>query len=398
MTVRPTRARRRVLIAALTASLALLAAACGDDESSSDATDAAVTTVAAPTTAAATTEPASSGTTEAAAPTTAAPETTAAAEPLEGTLNLGFFPNVTHAPALVGVEEGLFAEALGDGVELNTFTFNAGTEAVEALFAEAIDISFIGPNPAINAWAQSEGTAIRIISGSTSGGAYLVVKPEITSVEQLAGRTLATPSLGNTQDVALRAWLKENGLETTPDGGGDVSILPQSNSTTLEAFIGGAIDGAWVPEPWATRLIEEGGGTVLVDERDLWPDTDGEYVTTHIIVRTAFLEERPDIVKAFLAGLLASLDSIAADPEAAQASVIAQIDAITGQQSNPDVIAASFGNLTFTADPIAGSLQGSADDAIEIGLLDPVELAGIHDLTLLNELLAERGENEVSGL
>ncbi len=398
MTVRPTRARRRVLVAALTASLALLAAACGDDESSSDATDAAVTTVAAPTTAAATTEPASSDTTEAAAPTTAAPETTAAAESLEGTLNLGFFPNVTHAPALVGVEEGLFAEALGDGVELNTFTFNAGTEAVEALFAEAIDISFIGPNPAINAWAQSEGTAIRIISGSTSGGAYLVVKPEITSVEQLAGRTLATPSLGNTQDVALRAWLKENGLETTPDGGGDVSILPQSNSTTLEAFIGGAIDGAWVPEPWATRLIEEGGGTVLVDERDLWPDTDGEYVTTHIIVRTAFLEERPDIVKAFLAGLLASLDSIAADPEAAQASVIAQIDAITGQQSNPDVIAASFGNLTFTADPIAGSLQGSADDAIEIGLLDPVELAGIHDLTLLNELLAERGENEVSGL
>ncbi|CAB4584955.1 MAG: PhnD/SsuA/transferrin family substrate-binding protein [Actinobacteria bacterium] len=398
MTVRPTRARRRVLVAALTASLALLAAACGDDESSSDATDAAVTTVAAPTTAAATTEPASPDTTEAAAPTTAAPETTAAAEPLEGTLNLGFFPNVTHAPALVGVEEGLFAEALGDGVELNTFTFNAGTEAVEALFAEAIDISFIGPNPAINAWAQSEGTAIRIISGSTSGGAYLVVKPEITSVEQLAGRTLATPSLGNTQDVALRAWLKENGLETTPDGGGDVSILPQSNSTTLEAFIGGAIDGAWVPEPWATRLIEEGGGTVLVDERGLWPDTDGEYVTTHIIVRTAFLEERPDIVKAFLAGLLASLDSIAADPEAAQASVIAQIDAITGQQSNPDVIAASFGNLTFTADPIAGSLQGSADDAIEIGLLDPVELAGIHDLTLLNELLAERGENEVSGL
>jgi NitT/TauT family transport system substrate-binding protein len=387
-----------VLVAALTASLALLAAACGDDESSSDATDAAVTTVAAPTTAAATTEPASSDTTEAAAPTTAAPETTAAAEPLEGTLNLGFFPNVTHAPALVGVEEGLFADALGDGVELNTFTFNAGTEAVEALFAEAIDISFIGPNPAINAWAQSEGTAIRIISGSTSGGAYLVVKPEITSVEQLAGRTLATPSLGNTQDVALRAWLLENGLEATPDGGGDVSILPQSNSTTLEAFIGGAIDGAWVPEPWATRLIEEGGGTVLVDERDLWPDTNGEYVTTHVIVRTAYLEENPDIVKAFLSGLLASLDSIAADPEAAQASVIAQIDAITGQAANPDVIAASFGNLTFTADPIAASLQGSADDAIEIGLLDPVDLAGIHDLSLLNELLAGRGEDEVTGL
>ena len=229
MSARPIRARARGrtrTVASVALATLSLVVACGDDEGSS------VTTAVA----------------------SAAPEPAA---PLEGTLNLGFFPNVTHAPALVGVEEGLFAAALGDRVELNTFTFNAGTEAIEALFAEAIDISFIGPNPAINAWAQSEGTAIQIISGSTSGGAYLVVKPEITSVEQLAGRTLATPSLGNTQDVALRAWLQENGLETTPEGGGDVSILPQSNSTTLEAFVAGAIDGAWVPEPWATRLIEE---------------------------------------------------------------------------------------------------------------------------------------------
>ena len=371
MSARPIRARvrgrTRTVASVALATLSLVVAACGDDEGSS------VTTAVA----------------------SAAPEPAA---PLEGTLNLGFFPNVTHAPALVGVEEELFAGALGDGVELNTFTFNAGTEAVEALFAEAIDISFIGPNPAINAWAQSEGTAIQIISGSTSGGAYLVVNPDITSVDQLAGRTLATPSLGNTQDVALRAWLKENGLETTPAGGGDVTILPQSNSTTLEAFVAGAIDGAWVPEPWATRLIEEGGGTVLVDERDLWPDTDGEYVTTHVIVRTAYLEEHPDIVKAFLSGLLASLDAIAADPESAQAAVVSQIDSITGQSTDPAVVAAAFGNLTFTADPIAASLQGSADDAIAIGLLDPVDLAGIHDLTLLNELLTARGDAEVDGL
>ena len=252
-------------------ALALVAAACGSD----DADDAATTEAPAASTAAPRhhRRRVERARRDHGAPTTAAPATTAAAAPLEGTLNLGFFPNVTHAPALVGVENGLFADALGDGVELNTFTFNAGTEATEALFAEAIDITFIGPNPAINAFAQSDGTAIRIISGSTSGGAYLVVKPEITSVEQLAGKTLATPSLGNTQDVALRAWLKENGYETTPEGGGDVAILPQSNSTTLEAFIGGAIDGAWVPEPWATRLIQEGGGTVLVDERDLWPET-----------------------------------------------------------------------------------------------------------------------------
>ncbi len=317
---------------------------------------------------------------------------------LEGSVRLGYFPNVTHAPALVGVAQGTFTRALGDGVELETYTFNAGTEAVEALLADSLDITFIGPNPAINAFSKSNGEAIRIISGSTSGGAYLVVKPEITSVEQLQDTTLATPSLGNTQDVALRAWLQENGLETTPEGGGDVSILPQSNATTLESFISGAIDGAWVPEPWATRLIEEGGGTVLVDERDLWPDTGGEYVTTHVIVRTDFLEEHPDLVKAVLVGLADAIELISADSASAQADVVAQITEITGSAPNAETIAASFANLTFTLDPIAASLQKSADDAISVGLLEPVELDGIYDLTVLNEILAERGEPEVSGL
>jgi len=358
---RPT---RRLAVAAL-ALAGLVLASCGDED------DAA-----------------------AADPPATQPATTAAGEPaapLGGTVNLGFFPNVTHAPALVGVAEGLFADALGDGVELNTFTFNAGTEATEALFAGAIDITFIGPNPAINAFAQSGGEAIRIVSGSTSGGAYLVVKPEITAVEQLAGRTIASPSLGNTQDVALRAWLAEEGYETTPEGGGDVTILPQSNASSLESFASGAIDGAWVPEPWATRLIQEGGGTVLVDERDLWPETGGEYVTTHVIVRTEFLEEHPELVKAVLVGLVDAVELIEADPAAAQADVIAQIGEITDQETSPEVIASSFENLTFTVDPIAASLAGSAEDAQAVGLLDPVELDGIYDLTLLNEVLAERG-------
>lgn len=398
MTPRSPRRVRGLAVPAL-ALLALVAGACGGEDDEPAATEpTAEPTAEAPTESA--TETASEPAEEPTATATAVETTTPATEPapaLEGTLNLGLFPNVTHAPALVGVDEGLFQAALGDGVELKTFPFNAGTEATEALFADAIDITFIGPNPAINAFAQSGGEAVRIIAGSTSGGAYLVVKPEITSVEQLAGKNIATPSLGNTQDVALRAWLKENGLETTLEGGGDVSILPQSNSTSLEAFVAGSIDGAWVPEPWATRLIEEGGGTVLVDERDLWPDTDGEYVTTHVIVRTPYLEEHPDIVKAFLEGLVTSIDAIEADPAAAQQSVIDQIDLITGQPTDPAVIAASFDNLTFTLDPIAASLQGSADDAIEIGLLEPVELTGIYDLALLNEVLAERGQPAVEG-
>ena len=380
----PHRLRLRAAIgAAAVFSFALAAAACGDDDTDSGGESTAA--------------PGTEATDDTAAPgDTAVPADTAPAE-LSGKVRLGFFPNVTHAPALVGVAEGTFTAHLGDGVDFETFTFNSGTEASEALLAESLDLTFIGPNPAINAFAQSNGEAVRIVSGSTSGGAYLVVKPEITSAEQLADTTLATPSLGNTQDVALRSWLKGEGFETSPDGGGDVTILPQSNATTLESFINGDIDGAWVPEPWATRLILEGDGHVLVDERDLWADTGGEYVTTHLIVRTEFLEDHPDLVKAVIEGLADAIDKIEADPEAAQADVIEQIATISGTEPDAATIAESFGNLTFTLDPIAASLQGSADDAIEVELLDPVDLSGVYDLTLLNEILTARGEPAVEG-
>src|SRR5688500_9337730 len=334
----PRRIRRPRRLVALAAALTIVVAACGDDDDTAPAAQA----VAAPA------------------------DATESAAPLAGTVNFGFFPNVTHAPARVGIGEGFIQSELGDGVELEKFTFNAGTEAIEALFAGSIDITLIGPNPAINGFAQSNGEALRIVSGSTSGGAYFVVKPEITSAEQLAGTTIASPSLGNTQDVALRAWLADQGFETTPEGGGDVTILPQSNSTTLESFLAGQIDGAWVPEPWATRLILEGGGHVLVDERDLWPDTNGEYATTHVIVRTEFPEEHPDLVKAVIAGLIDAIDAITADPSTAQATVIDQIEQITAQRPSDEVTAKGFENLTFTVDPIAASLEKSADDAVAV--------------------------------
>ncbi len=363
----PRRISRPRQLVALAVALTVAVAACGDDDDDAAAAASPVST--------------------------AAPHaTTAPAAPLEGTVNFGFFPNVTHAPALVGIGDGLIQQRVGDGVELKTFTFNAGTDAIEALLGGSLDITLIGPNPAINAFAQSSGEAVRIVSGSTSGGAYFVVKPEITSPDQLAGTTVATPSLGNTQDVALRAWLKQQGFETTPEGGGDVTILPQSNSTTLESFVAGQIDGAWVPEPWATRLILEGGGHVLVDERDLWTDTGGECVTTHVIVRTEFLEQHPDLVKAVIAGLADAIDAIDSDPASAQATVIDQIEEITSQRPSEEVIAKSFDNLTFTLDPIAASLQKSADDAVAVALLEPVDLTGIYDLTLLNEVLEARGK------
>jgi sulfonate transport system substrate-binding protein len=310
------------------------------------------------------------------------------------TLRLGYFPNVTHAAALVGTEGGFIEDALGENVTLELSTFNAGPEAVEAIFSEAIDASFIGPNPAINAFAQSDGEAIRIVSGAASGGAFLVVNDEIESPEDLAGKTLATPQLGNTQDVALRAWLKEQGYETDTAGGGDVAVLPQENAQTLDTFISGDIDGAWVPEPWATRLINEGGGKVLVDERDLWPD--GKYVTTHLIVRTEFLEDHPDVVKQLIEGVAASIDLIEDDVARAKTYVSSAIEELTGKAIAPELVDASFANITFTLDPVASSLATSASNAEELGLLDPVDLDGIYDLTLLNEVLSARGEPEVS--
>ena len=190
------------------------------------------------------------------------------AEPVN--VRLAFFPNVTHAPTLVGVEEGIFAKALGKNT-LETKAFNAGPDEITALLAGAIDIGYIGPNPSVNGFVQSNGEAVRVVSGATSGGAYLVVKPEITKAADLKGKKLATPQLGNTQDVALRTWLKKQGLSTNTQGGGDVQVVPQDNGVTLDAFKQNQISGVWVPEPWATRLITEGGGKVLVDERTLWP-------------------------------------------------------------------------------------------------------------------------------
>jgi NitT/TauT family transport system substrate-binding protein len=309
---------------------------------------------------------------------------------------LGYFANVTHAPALIGESEGLFEAALGPDVNLEYQYFNSGTEVIEAMFSGGIDASFIGPNPAINGFAQSNGEALRIVAGTTSGGASLVVQPEITSAADLAGAKLATPSLGNTQDVALRAWLAEQGYETDATGGGDVSILPQANADTLTMFQQGQIDGAWVPEPWATRLVLEGGGEVLVDERDIWPD--GQFVTTHLIVATGYLEEHPEVVRHLVEGLLDAIEVANGDPAEAQALTNAGIERITTEALADETIAGAWDGMTFTPDPIAASLAKSKDDAVAAGLLEEVDLTGIYDLSVLNEVLTERGMAEVAGL
>ena len=315
-------------------------------------------------------------------------------ETVPSELRLGYYANLTHAAALVGVKDGIFAQTLGSHTSLKTHVFNAGPDAVEALLSDSIDATYVGPNPAINAFIQSHGKAIRIISGATSGGAALVVSPGIQSVSDLKGKTLASPQLGNTQDIALRWWLKGNGYQTTTTGGGDVKIMPQDNATTLQTFKAKQIDGAWVPEPWATRLVQEGGGHVLVDERSLWPGR--QFVTTMLVVRTDFLNKYPTTVQHLLDGQMKATDFLLQNPSQAQKDVNDAIAQITSKKLGAGVVAAAWQNLTFTNDPIASSLKASADHAYQLGLLKDKNLAGIYDIRLLNIVLTAAGKPAVA--
>jgi NitT/TauT family transport system substrate-binding protein len=305
------------------------------------------------------------------------------------TLRLGYFPNVTHATPVVGVAKNFFGKRLGS-TKLETQTFNAGPAEIEALLGGDLDAGFIGPNPAINAYAKTKGAGIRIIAGATSGGAALVVQPGIDSAADLKGKRVASPQLGNTQDVALRAWLKANGLTPSSQGeDGDVQVEPSENATTLQLFQDKKIDGAWAPEPWASRLVLDGGGKVLVDEKTLWPG--GRFVTTHLIVRTEFLEKYPATVKALLEGQVDTDEWIAKNSEEAKTAVNAEIKRITTKALAPEVLDRAWQNIEITTDPVAASLKKSADDAVAAGLLKEVDLKGIYDLTLLREVLAARG-------
>lgn len=310
------------------------------------------------------------------------------------TLRLGYFANITHAVPVVGVASGDFQQELGPTVKLETKIFGNGNDAVTAIFAGAVDAAYVGPNPAINGYIKSDGKALRIVAGAASGGALFVVKPDIDGPKGLAGKSFATPGLGNTQDVALRSYLQNNGLKTKEDGG-NVTVLPMANSDALTAFKKGDIQGAWEPEPWATRLVKEGGAKVLVDERTLWPQ--GDFVTTQLIVSTNFLNRYPGTVERLVRADVKEAQAINADPTRAKQVTNQAIKDLTGQALSQDVIDAAWPNLKFTYDPIASSLKKSADDAFALGFLggSKPNLAGIYDLSALNKVLCEQNLAEV---
>jgi NitT/TauT family transport system substrate-binding protein len=311
------------------------------------------------------------------------------------TIRVGYFPNITHSQALLGLARGDFQQALGSNITIKPVIFNAGPSAIEALFAGQLDLTYIGPNPAINGYVQSKGEALRIVAGATSGGAALVVRPaaNIQGPADLAGKRIASPQLGNTQDVALRNYIIANGL-ATKEQGGTVEVLPTENSQILDLFKQGQIDGAWVPEPWASRLVVEGGGQLLLDERDLWPS--GDFVTAHIIVSTAFLKAHPDLVKAWLSAHVAVTQWETDHPAEAQTQLNAEIEKLTGKKLKDTVLTQAWARLRPTWDPISTSLIQSARSAYAAGFLkENPNLDKIYDLTLLNEVLKSKGLPEV---
>lgn len=308
-------------------------------------------------------------------------------------LRLGHFPNVTHAQALMGKASGDFEKAIG--VPIKWTVFNAGPSAVEALFADAIDATFIGPNPAINGFIKSEGECFVIVAGGASGGAALIVRPDsnIATEKDFDGKTIATPQLGNTQDVAARAWLVKHGYKFA-EKGGTVTVMPLANPDQLLMMQKKEIDGAWTVEPWVSRLEKEAGGKVFLEESSLWPQ--GRYVTTHLVVSRKFLAKNPELVKKLLQAHVEITQKLNADKAAAAAVVNAQIKADTGKALDADVIQKAFERVEFTWDPVSSSLFKSAQDAFEAGFLkaEP-KLDGIYSLSLLNEVLKDKGLAEV---
>lgn len=311
-------------------------------------------------------------------------------------LRVGAFPNVTHPQAMVGKATGWFEKKMGPNVRVEWKSFNAGPSAIEALYANAIDMAYVGPNPTITGYVRSNGEALRVIAGACSGGASLVVRSDsgIEKASDFRGKRVASPQLGNTQDVALRAWLKSNGLRTR-DKGGDIQVIPLANPDQLTLFLKKDLDAAWAPEPWAARLIREGNGRLFLDERTLWPG--GQFVTTNLIVSTKFLRDHPDVVKRWLDAHVEITDWINGHPSDAKTLLNQQIHRETGRALPALVLDDAFGRLQVTYDPLRSSLMTSAKSAFEAGFLGRVmpDLSRLYDLALLNQVLAEKGKKEV---
>ncbi len=317
-------------------------------------------------------------------------------------LRVGHFPNITHAQAVIAhglsrAGKGWFETRLGPDAEVKWFVYNAGPSAMEAILARSIDLSYVGPNPAINAHLRSRGGEIRIIAGACSGGAALVVQPDgrIKTDADFKGRKVGTPQLGNTQDVAARAWLQAKGYRVTLTGG-DVRVVPTANPDQVALFLKGDLDAVWTVEPWVSRLELEAKGKVYLQESVLWPETQGRYVTTHLISSVRTLKERRDLLRKWIGAHVELTDWIARNTAEAKRIFNGEIEAEIGRPLPTVLLDSAWKRIELTADPVKSSLLKSADDAHRIGFLkEKPDLGRIYELDLLNEVLREQGQPEV---
>ena len=329
-------------------------------------------------------------------------------------LKIGYFPNLNHAQAIIGLNNGDFRQIIENdknlgNISLKGIVFTSGPSAIEALYAGQIDVAYVGPNPTINGYIVSGGDGLRVISGASSGGASFVVRNDsgIETVNDLGGKKFASPQLGNTQDVALKKYLIDNGYNTI-ENGGNVTVVAAKPADLINMFVNKEIDGAWVPEPLVAILKEQGDGFILVDERDLWPP-EGKFVTANILARADYLEKNPEIIKKLLEAhvnetlwinqKLSNTNNSETDEKNIQELTVAfneGLKKITGKTYPENQIKDALSRIEFTYDPLSSSLNKIAEDANDLGYINlgsgrEIDLSSIYDLGLLNEVLKSKG-------
>lgn len=305
-------------------------------------------------------------------------------------VRVGYFPNITHSQALVGRDQGTFQKAIGQANKIDWKLFNAGPAEIEALFAKAIDIAYIGPGPAINGYAKSKGD-LQIIAGATDAGAIFVSRKGVVikDLKDLSGKKIAVPQFGNTQDLTLRKILSDNGLKDKTKGG-TVEVRQAANADILTLLQKGDIDAALVPEPWGSRLIKEASANIILDYKDVFRE--GKYTTAVVVVRTAFLKDHPQIVEAFIKNHVETTEYINKNPNKAKEIVNKQITELTKKSISKDVLDAAFRRLTITNDPEKDSVLDFVKSSVKEGFLkSEPDTLDLFNLTILNKVLKEKG-------
>jgi len=309
-------------------------------------------------------------------------------------VRVGYFPNITHSQALVGKEQGSFQTAIGEKNKIDWKLFNAGPAEIEAFFAGAIDIGYIGPGPAINGYAKSKGD-IQIIAGATDAGAIFVSRKGlvIKDLKDLSGKKIAVPQFGNTQDLTLRNLLSKNGLKDTTKGG-TVEVRQAENADILTLLQKGDIDAALVPEPWGSRLIKEAQANIILDYKDVFRE--GNYTTAVVVVRTEFLKDHPKIVEDFIKNHVEVTDYINKNQEQAKTIVNKQITELTKKGLSKDILDASFKRLTVTNNPEKDSVLEFVKASVKEGFLKIApDTKDLINLSILNKVLKEKGQEQI---